>query len=248
MQNEYPVGDDQFQDQTITRVDGDAERGWRVTFDSGGSFGCPATSPVVPVVGMMTRQYGADIGSIVRGFFIDGRKVYYRTEAEQRQKNAEDAAAHDQAERERFERNRADLDKRYDALPAIFRKRLDKFRANNPDFRWQFEGYEMFTCEQAVVMANALKTPAEVRRFHGLTLDEQMELVPGLSDGHSGNTFGMSCRLALDFLEHPENVEKRHGALAVLVGSEEYGCVPKASSEVQALSAAIVAGKEHGNG
>jgi hypothetical protein len=37
--------------------------------------------------------------------------------------------------------------------------------------------------------------------------DEQKKLVPGLDDGHSGNTFGMACRLAIAYL--PRIREKR---------------------------------------
>lgn len=48
-----------------------------------------------------------------------------------------------------------------------------------------------------------------------------------ISEGHSGNTFGMACRLAYLYLTEPENVIKLHGALAPLVGSKEYGCVPR---------------------
>jgi hypothetical protein len=177
---------------------------------------------------MIARQYGGGIGSIVRGMFLDGQRVYYRTEAEQDAKNKQDAEAYDQSQRDRFEKDRAEMDRRYEALPEIFRKRLDKFRRNNPDFRWKFEGYELYTCEQAVVIATALKTPKAIEDFARAEWDRQKELVPGLDDGHSGNTFGMACLLAHDFVSKPANVEARHGALAVLVGSEEYGCVPSA--------------------
>jgi hypothetical protein len=33
-----------------------------------------------------------------------------------------------------------------------------------------------------------------------MTWDEQKSLVPGLDDGHSGNTFGVACRLAIFYL------------------------------------------------
>jgi hypothetical protein len=53
--------------------------------------------------------------------------------------------------------------------------------------------------------------------------------VPGFDDDHSGNTFGCSVKLALLSLEQPEGVVLIHGALSPLVGSKEYGCVPRGS-------------------
>lgn len=231
MHDEYPHGDNEHQTYTIEKVEGDAIRGWTVTFDGCCCFGIPPTSPVVPTVNMAVRQYGRGFGFVVRGVFLDGRRVFYRTEREQREQDKHDSAVQEGRQREAFDRERADLDRRYEALPPIFRARIDKFRRNNPDFRWQFEGYELFTCEQAVVFADALKAPDALWVWHELPYKEQRAACPGMSDEHSGNTFGMACRLALDYLTKPENVEARHGALAPLVGSEEYGCVPKGDTQ-----------------
>ena len=62
--------------------------------------------------------------------------------------------------------------------------------------------------------------------FYKRPFEEQVKLA-GISDQHSGNTFGMACRLASIYLSLPENVIRLHGSLAPLVGSGEYGCVPK---------------------
>lgn len=223
----YPENDNEFRDYTITKVEGAADgQGWGVTMDSGWSFFIPPDSPVEPKPGMSMRQYGRGIGYIARGCFIDGQRVFYRTDAEQKAKHKADVVAGEKRDRESFEKNRAEMDRRYDALPAIFRARIDKFRRNNPDFRWKFEGYEMFVCEQAVVFATSAGTPAALEAWSKLEYSEQRKRCPGMDDGHSGNTFGAACRLAMDYLTKPENVEARHGALAPLVGSEEYGCVP----------------------
>jgi hypothetical protein len=129
--------------------------------------------------------------------------------------------AKDKAE---FEKNKAKLDAQYQALPEVFQRRIDRFRTNNPDFRWKFEEYEILVCSQAVVIADALKTPEKISSWKSMGFKKQKRLVPGLSDGHSGNTFNAACFLATVYLEQPERVLEQHGAMVPLVGCKEYGC------------------------
>jgi len=49
--------------------------------------------------------------------------------------------------------------------------------------------------------------------------------VPDLSDAHSGNSMGISCRLAYHYLNDEEMVFFEHGALVPLVGCTAYGCI-----------------------
>jgi hypothetical protein len=63
--------------------------------------------------------------------------------------------------------------------------------------------------------------------FRALDWEAQKTIVPDLDDGHSGNTFGAALCLAHLYLTEPEAVAGVMGALAPLVGSEEYGCVPR---------------------
>lgn len=77
----YPENDDQFREVKIVEVD--QKRGW-MKFDDGFSFGIPADGLAAPAVGMTARLYGKGIGFKVRGLFLDGEKVYYRTEDEDR--------------------------------------------------------------------------------------------------------------------------------------------------------------------
>jgi len=74
----YPEDDNNFEDVKITKVEPGSE-GWSVTFDSGWSFWVQPDSPVVPAVGMTARTYGKGIGSRVRGLYLDGQRVYYRS-------------------------------------------------------------------------------------------------------------------------------------------------------------------------
>lgn len=227
--------------------------------------------PVMPEVGMIIRTYGRGLGYAVRGIDINGVEIRYQTPEQERQEN--ERYLKDQYEKKRadFEANREKMDAAYEALPEIFRKRIEKFRSNNPEFRWEYEPYEMFCCEEAVKMANRSfeavdrgEFAGEVAEFWGGRLwksaypemTERIEdpvlgwlywanalntaaydyewqrhqRVLGTSDGHSGNTYGCAFRLAVWYIAaNGEAIVKSHGALAPLVGSEEYGFVPRAS-------------------
>lgn len=80
--NDYPSNDEQFEEATISSVSKESE-GWSFGRSDGWSFYVGKDSPVAPEVGMTARFYGKGIGYIVRGLFLDGVKVFYRTEAEQ---------------------------------------------------------------------------------------------------------------------------------------------------------------------
>ena len=69
------------------------------------------------------------------------------------------------------------------------------------------EGYNRYCCEQAIIIAESLRNKDKIVEFHKMGWGEQKALVPGLDDGHSGNTFGVACRLAIAYL--PRIREKR---------------------------------------
>lgn len=239
----YYPDDDQYEDLRVTAVNpagDDATAGWYIGLSSGFSFWIQADSPVTPAVGMPIRMYGRGVGYTVRGVFLDGQRVYYKTEAEQDEEFRKQCEDRHKERRYDFEKNRADYDRRYGLLPEVFRRRLDRFRSNNPEFRWEYEPYELFVCEQAVVIAAAVPAGSDPARFISdfkeLDFTAQQAMVPGLADGHSGNTFGAACALAAWFLIHPENVVRAHGALAPLVGSKEYGCVPRGSETPEGVT------------
>jgi len=170
-------------------------------------------------------------GSTIRGVKLNGVKVFYKTDEDLAREHKEWCENNKKRQLEEFEKEKDSLDAKYNALPKVFQERIDKFRANNPKFRVEYESYEMFCCEQAVEIANALQTKEAIKEFADLDWKEQVKKVPNLDGGHSGNTFGMSCRLAYWYLDNPENVAKEHGSLSVLVGSEENGDVAKDSTE-----------------
>jgi hypothetical protein len=194
-----------------------------VTRSDGWSFGWPHPG-WVPAVGDTARFYGRGIGFIVRGVVVFSgdvaRVVYYRSEFEQQAENDRQLAKA-QAEREAaLDAERDDRDRRWAALPEQYRARLARFTAaKGDDWRRDHESYELFCCEQGHAIAEAMRqrgttTADDMTRFHRLPWQEQRALVPAIDDGHSGNTFGMACRLALWELTRPENVAREHGALS----------------------------------
>lgn len=92
----YPI-DEQFEETAVSKVR-DEGKGWSIERADGWSFYVPAPSPVVPAIGMTARFYGRGIGSTVRGLFLDGQKVFYRTEAEHKEKHEIDTYGADAAD------------------------------------------------------------------------------------------------------------------------------------------------------
>jgi hypothetical protein len=82
----FPENDDQFEDKAIESVTGDAPGKYAITCD-GGTLWCGENCTDKPQPGQIARQYGRGIGSTVRGLFIDGQKIWYRTEAEEAERS-----------------------------------------------------------------------------------------------------------------------------------------------------------------
>ena len=218
------AGDSEFETFKLENVKS-CKSGWTIVFDGGWHLQI-AESPVVPKIGMTVTVFRHAFGSPIRGLLLDGQCIYYRTREEEDAKNKADCEAIDAVRREEFERGRVLMDAQYDGLPQCFRDRIDRFRKNNPNFRWKYESYELFVCVEAVAIAQTIGTAEGVAAFMKKDWTAQRSQVPKLSDGHSGNTFGAACRLAMDFLTDENLVRQRHGAMSALVGSKEYGDIP----------------------
>jgi hypothetical protein len=214
--------EDKYEEYVLTSVRSCKDGGWEIGHD-GLVFFCPKESPIEPKVGSVARFYGDGFGRPVRGLDIDGREVFYRTEADEKAKHLKMVEGMKAERRTEYEAKRGEYDRRVAALPDVFRRRVEKFRKDGGDeWRYEFEPYELFTCEEAVKLAIHCKTVEGVQKFRDLPWEEQKKA--GVSDDHSGNTFGMACRLAQWYLKAPENVTKEHGALVGLVGCEGYSC------------------------
>lgn len=62
------------------------------------------------------------------------------------------------------------------------------------------EKYNTFALEQGILIANSLETKEKIIEFKDMDWEDQKKMVPGLSDEHSGNTFGLALRGAIAYL------------------------------------------------
>lgn len=212
---------DRIEDFTISRISEDAMC-YSISTNSSGFVLCKKYN-VVPKIGDVITLYCKGFAHI-RGMDINGTKIFYKTDEELEAHRVKELAKIEQRQRDEFERSKSQLDAQYESLPNCFKQRIDKFRTNNPEFRVKYESYEMFCCLEAIKIANGCKTVEKVREFHKDSFTDEMKaLVPDLDDGHSGNTFGMACQLAVIYLESPKHLRQVHGAISPLVGSAEHG-------------------------
>lgn len=221
--------DQEYEDRIVTNVNDEGEY-WSIGTDAY-SFGFRKTG-VNPVIGATARFYGRGFGSVVRGLDLNGVEIFYRTPAEQEQEHIRWRENWQREKQEKFEAmGQRELDAQYAELPLVFQRRLDRFRRNNPAFRWEHEAYEMSCCVDAVRIADVCPSFDDIKAFHDLPWEHQKEKVPDLFDGHSGNSFGMTCHLAGLYVTNPKLVPLEHGALCPLVGCKEYGCAPLPTPE-----------------
>ncbi len=229
------AADPEFEEYVLEKVSGDGDY-YTLHFDGGLGIGLEKALGVVPAAGQTVRMYGRGFGYPVRGIAVNGLIAYYRTRAEDEAKHRADVEDSNAKKRAKFEVDREDHDRRIAALPPVFASRFARFLKHNPDFRWEFEGYELFCCEEAVRLAAHARAaggsafPVEwVRAFAAAPVGAQKQMAPDMKlDEHSVNTFGFTCQLARAYIEDETVVPRMHGSLASLVGCEEYGCPPDA--------------------
>lgn len=243
----FSLNDEEYEESVITEVTEAKDGEWySLTMGSSGisirkAYDGHSPHGIVPKAGDTLRTYGR-LGFVPRGMAINGVLLYWHTPEEEKEVHRLMVEKMQAERREKFEKDKPDLDAQYDALPEIFRKRIDRFRANNPDFRWLFESYELFCCTEAVKLATHLGSAEAVEHYCSLTQcsitkekerwyrewDEQktIDKAAGISGDHSGNTHGMMATLAFLYVKEPEFVAKLHGSLSPLVGSWAYGDMP----------------------
>jgi len=186
------------------------------------SFGLSKEYGVKPKIGDAITIYLVNV-SMIRGVDINNIQVYYKSDEQLEQEHKEWCDNYEKEKQEAFKRDKEQMDADYEALPDNFKKRIDRFRKNNPNFREDFEKYELFCCTEALKIAGICKTQEDIMKFHELGFEEQIKILPTLSDGHSGNTFGCACMLARIQLEMPDKISEFHGSLSPLVGSKTFG-------------------------
>jgi len=210
---------------------------WVISYDGYG-MGLSKKYGVKPEVGQRIRVYTYQ-GSLIRGVDLDDETVFFMTaeEVEEDQKQRRDKYVAEQ--KQKFKEQREELDATVASLPEPFQRRIQWFRDHNPDFRWEWEAYELSSCVDAVKIAEWAKeqaakvaippfskTPHEnINWFRELPSDDQRKQIPDLTyDDHSGNTFSAAVMLALHYVIDPEWVFYDHGVGVPLAGCEDYGC------------------------
>lgn len=216
--------DAQYTEEKLTEVTA-SDDGWSLHFDGMGIF-CPKDQCAQePVVGEVARLYGRGFGYTVRGIIIEGRVYKYLTEAQEQQRHVDWVDAQKRERAETLERERSSRNARRAALPEALRERLDTFENRNPDWRREFEPYELMVCEDAARLAAHFgNDTAALDVFKDKPWAEQKALIPAIGDGHSGNSWGCAVGLAHRLMLGPTFVRGAHGALCPLVGCTEYGC------------------------
>jgi hypothetical protein len=217
--------DSQYIEHRLTAVT-PGEQGWTLGLD-GSSLFCPSDQcSAAPTVGETARLYGKGFGYVVRGIIIEGRVYKYLTEEQEAERHAQWVAGEESKRAEQAERDRSDRDARRAALPEALRERCARFESRNPNWRRDFESYELFVCEEAAKLAAHFGADIEaLRAFADKPPSEQAATIPSLKLGdHSGNTWGAAVNLAGRLMMDPKLVAGAHGALCPLVGCVEYGC------------------------
>jgi len=165
-------------------------------------------------------------GSAVRGIDIGstdqepGKNLFFLSDEEINKEREEWLEEHNRQKQEEYERNKDKYQKQYEALPPEFQQRIDEFKKNSK-FEVDLMAYELFCCEQAVLIANCLKTPEAVKEW-AESDESRWNKVPDLDKGHSGNTMGVSTSMAYWYLKQPDVINRMHGSLAALTGSKPY--------------------------
>lgn len=186
-------------------------------------FGFSMEYGVTPRVGDAVRLY-EHRGSMIRGMDLNGSPIFFKTDEDLDKEHKKFIRETNAKRRAQFKEQKEKLDEQFNSLPEVFKRRIRWFRKHNKNFRWEHEAYELLVCVDALKIAEKCATPEAVKTFMDSSYDFQKSFVPDLSDGHSGNSFGMSCRLAYNYLEDEEMVFYEHGALVPLVGCDSYGC------------------------
>lgn len=81
----YPADDTEFEEARIDKVERSG-KSWAISHD-GWHLYCGDDCPIEPKPGQVARMYPGTIGRAVRGLFIDGTRIWYRTDAEEKEQH-----------------------------------------------------------------------------------------------------------------------------------------------------------------
>lgn len=207
---EHNVAERAAQDANNEFVEGvvDTIDGRSVSYEGTGCFWPEDLE--MPQIGDVVRIYtiGGMFGRI-NGYAINGRLIEYRDQAAMEIQRQAQIAELDAEREAKWIIAEPNLDADYEALPPVLQRRIASLReAGGLEWRKHDEGYEMFICTQAVVIAK-LGSDEKIKAWASINSDtppegykpydyqrQLAEAPEGFRDEHSGNTFGMACSLA----------------------------------------------------
>jgi hypothetical protein len=237
MSNNKPKSNSEIRDcqetNIITKVETSPESDYYTISMGAMCFGLDKAHGYEPSIGeeITIHTKGGSFGTIrgvdIKEKNVSWKRVFWKTDEELDEDHRLWVEKYEKEKQERYLKEVDSMDAQYNALPDFFKKRIDRFRKNNDRFRVDYESYELFCCNEAVIIANACKDFETVEKFSKMNYNEQYDMIPEMSHDHSGNTIGCAISLAYWYLKEPEVIEKIHGALSPLVGGEAYGDVPK---------------------
>jgi hypothetical protein len=91
---------------------------------------------------------------------------------------------------------KSEMEKAYEQLPEFFKKWISECEGKNYG-----RELDISIAKDAHLVATTLKTPEAVETWYKLGYEQQIQAVPGISDRHSGFSFGQMVRLAHTFLK-----------------------------------------------
>lgn len=98
--------------------------------------------------------------------------ISYQTKREKEVEHGAWVANWNREQRETFDKHKGELDAAYESLPPALKRRIDRFRAEDPKFRWSGEAYEMAACAEAGRLFRRAMDPAfgEAIKAHGIKI------------------------------------------------------------------------------
>lgn len=184
-----------------------------VTSDSGVVFVWRDLYGAKPEVGDVVTTIGG-FGRPIRGVAVGDELRWYQTEDDWRVEADKRSAEQDRKKRVEWLTDGRDWLDRFHKLPIPLQERIEKFVAERDDWLWRYGSYELFACEEAVLVWEHLGSGGSV---------DGLESV--LSDQHSGNTWDVAVGLGRMLADgRIGDVVAAHGAMVALTGCEAYGC------------------------
>ena len=188
--NTFPKNDPNWEDYLVEALDGDDNKGWAIQTQGGWWLHLGHECEVRPTVGMTARFYPRALGSAVRGLFLDGRKCWYRTDAEER----------DHRDIQSYGADAANMLKRWDEGRSVFTVEMGGL---GPGYE-QCIHVTMFEILRWLIAEKpdfgALEKDDAAWRALRDRMDAAIFAIPEMKEmGHSGAQFGAAVNLAIRF-------------------------------------------------